>query len=176
MSYATKRQFVDKYGADAAVLLLAGLEKGASCDLLLLDDLLGGGTALGADAEALARALTHLEDALEAQSDLADSYLVQRVSVPLDAAVAAASPLPGYVCDLARYALATRPGTRTKAVTDDRDTALAWLRDVSKGRAGLSGLAGETAAPTGRFVLRSGADAEEESACAMPVWMWGARL
>lgn len=78
--------------------------------------------------------------ALEAASRVADSYLAARSSVPLSTW---GTDLRAAVCQLAAYDLLTKIGFDSpgdgSSFRQRRDDALAWLRDVSKGVAVISG-------------------------------------
>jgi phage gp36-like protein len=86
--------------------------------------------------------------ALERASRVADSYIRSRSAVPLGTWGA---DLRAAVCDLAAYQLLTRLGFDSadegSAFRKRFDDALAWLRDVAKGVASVSGDA-TTPAPT----------------------------
>lgn len=153
MPYASAEQFAAKYGSDYSVRLLAGLEPGASKDPAVLDKLLGGTAPSGPEEEALQRGIDRLQRQLGEQSDFADTYLMRAATLPLEQAAIDASPLMGYVCHLTRHALATKPGFRTRDVVDDYERVVAWLRDVSAGRAGLPQLPRETGSTRGRFAF-----------------------
>ncbi|HYI39997.1 MAG TPA: DUF1320 domain-containing protein [Allosphingosinicella sp.] len=91
------------------------------------------------DPEAVAIDDSKLDAAIQAASDMADSYAAKRYagSLPL-------APVPtaikDVVADLARERLFTmRP---TEEVTARADRARAWLRDLAKGIVELVGLAG----------------------------------
>lgn len=157
MSYATAQQFADKYGLSVTTLLLASLEPGASTDPAVLEKLLGGDAPSGEAEEALARGLTRLVLALDDQSDMADTYLTQAVALPLEQATIDANPIAAYVCDLARYALATKPGVRHKQIEDDKADALAWFQRVGRGAAGLLGL------PTGESTTQVAVNARAKT-------------
>ena len=82
-----------------------------------------------------------LEAALDAASVLADSYLRSRHSVPL---TTYGVDLTQMVCALAAETILTTRGfdpTRANgdAITLRADNARTWLRDVSAGRAAVSG-------------------------------------
>jgi phage gp36-like protein len=87
--------------------------------------------------------------ALEAASDTADSYMRSRYTLPLSSF---GDDLKGAVCKIAAYELlGTRgyaPGAgRDESLKDRRDEAVSWLKDVSAGRAHVSG-GNTTPAPT----------------------------
>lgn len=91
-----------------------------------------------------------VDTALTAASQEADSYLATRYAVPI-----AANPLPEHlvevVCDIARYRLYA--GAADEEVQTRYTQAIAWLKDVSAGRALLPGVpldAGDGAAVPGQ--------------------------
>lgn len=144
MAYATSVNFAEKYGSDYTARLLAGLEPGASADAAVLDALLGGAAPSNPAEEALQLGIDRLVRQLDDRSDLADTYLMQAATLPLSAATIAASPIVGYVCDLARCSLATKPGARTEQVLADCETAIQWLDKVAAGKVGLPNIPEET--------------------------------
>jgi phage gp36-like protein len=79
--------------------------------------------------------------ALEAASDTADSYLRSRYVVPF---TGHGDDLKGAVCRMAAYELLAARGYSPSAGNDEslenrNDKALTWLKDVSAGRAHVSG-------------------------------------
>lgn len=81
------------------------------------------------------------DDALEAASDLADSYLRSRYALPL---TAWGHDMRQCVCALAAETLLTTRGLDPARANGDvitlrADNARAWLRDVAVGRAAVSG-------------------------------------
>lgn len=105
---------------------------------------------LGLRSDALSGVATADQDAaLEAASDVADSYLRSRYTLPL---TGYGDDLKGAVCKLAAYELMRArgyaPGAgRDESLKDSRDEAVSWLKDVSAGRAHVSG-GNTTPAPT----------------------------
>lgn len=105
---------------------------------------------LGLREEAFAGIATAAQDtALEAASDVADSYLRSRYTVPL---TGYGDDLKGAVCKLAAYELLRARGYDPSAGSDEsikngRDEAVSWLKDVSAGKAHVSG-GNTTPAPT----------------------------
>ena len=97
---------------------------------------------LGIRSEALAGVATADQDAaLEAASDLADSYMRSRYTLPL---TGYGDDLKGAVCKLAAYELLATRGYDPNAGGDEslqkrHDAAMKWLSDVSAGRAHVSG-------------------------------------
>lgn len=81
------------------------------------------------------------EAALEAASDVADSYLRARYTLPL---TSYGDDLKRAVCNIAAWDLLSTRGYDPKAGNDEAvearsDKAMAWLKDISAGRAAVSG-------------------------------------
>lgn len=81
------------------------------------------------------------EAALEAASDVADSYLRSRYTLPL---TGYGDDLKRAVCGIAAWDLLTTRGYDPNngndvAVEARHDKAVAWLKDISAGRAAVSG-------------------------------------
>ena len=73
--------------------------------------------------------------ALDQASREADSYLAVRLAVPLDTTAGVPQPLRAFVCDMARYHLTAGFGMQVPEDVEARyKAALAWLKDVAKGR------------------------------------------
>jgi phage gp36-like protein len=77
--------------------------------------------------------------ALDDASDLVDSYLDERFALPLN-------PIPASItaatCAIARHALASGGGKSPgDQVTTAREEAIAWLKKLASGEAGLRGAA-----------------------------------
>lgn len=97
-----------------------------------------------------------VEGACDAASQEADSYLATRYATPI-----AVNPLPAHlvevVCDIARYRLYA--GASDPEVQNRYEQAVAWLKDVSAGRALLPGVpldAGEGSDTSGQSPVRAG--------------------
>jgi phage gp36-like protein len=67
-----------------------------------------------------------------------DSYLARRYVLPLNPQPDANALLNNLNCDLAVAQLAVAPGTRSEIVADAEKRALAFLRDISEGKAALN--------------------------------------
>lgn len=98
-------------------------------------------TRLGIRAGALSGVSSDDQDAaLEAASDLADSYLRSRYVLPL---TGYGDDLKRAVCAIAAWdLLSTRgynPQGSDEAIQTRQEQAIAWLKDVSAGRAAVSG-------------------------------------
>lgn len=93
--------------------------------------------------------------ALTAASEEADSYLATRYAVPLS--VPPPEHLVQATCDIARYRLYA--GAADQEVQNRYEQAVAWLKDVSAGRALLPGVplsAGDGALVPGQSPARFG--------------------
>jgi phage gp36-like protein len=88
------------------------------------------------DADAVAKALADADA-------LVDSYLGNRYAVPLEAATARVVDL---ACVIARYRI--HEARATERMRRDYDDAIAFLRDVSAGRAMLPGVSEPTVSDT----------------------------
>jgi phage gp36-like protein len=99
-------------------------------------------TRFGLPTAALTGVSTDAQDAaLEAASDVADSYMRSRYALPL---TGYGDDLKRAVCHVAAWDLLTTRGYDParggdEAVKLRHDTAIAWLKDVSAGRAAVSG-------------------------------------
>lgn len=98
-------------------------------------------TRLGIRAGALSGVSTDDQDAaLEAASDLADSYLRSRYTLPF---TGYGDDLKRAVCAIAAWdLLSTRgynPQGSDEAIQTRQEQAIVWLKDVSAGRAAVSG-------------------------------------
>lgn len=94
-------------------------------------------------------ATTDQDAALEAASDVADSYMRSRYALPL---TGYGDDLKSAVCKLAAYELLRARGYDPTANGDEslkngRDEAVSWLKDVGSGKAHVSG-GNTTPAPT----------------------------
>ena len=129
MTYATEQDLIDRFGSD---------------ELAELTDRADPPTGV-ADSTVVASAL---EDA----DELIDSYIAKRYDLPL-----ASSPprLVKLACDIARFFL--YKDDPTEAVESVYKASVAFLRDVSAGRAVLD-IAGAEPAPAGDTVQVSGPD------------------
>ena len=83
-------------------------------------------------------ALARIEEAIVQGERMLESYLSRRFSLPLDAGVVAASPLPRVCGALARAFL--YEDLENREITRRRKSALGWLRDLAEGRVELAGL------------------------------------
>jgi phage gp36-like protein len=97
----------------------------------LVDLLAWDNTANAVNAARIAAALTNA-------GSIIDSYLARRYALPVNPQPDAAALLTNLNCDLAVAQLAISPGTRSDIVADSEKRALAFLRDVSEGKAALN--------------------------------------
>jgi len=99
-------------------------------------------TRFGLPSSALTGVADATQDAaLEAASDVADSYMRSRYELPL---TGYGDDLKRAVCGLAAWDLLTTRGYDPNSGGDEavklrHDAALAWLKDVAAGRAHVSG-------------------------------------
>ncbi len=109
MPYATADDLITAFGLD---------------EVIAITDREGDGMVDGAVAlEALTRA-----------SSEADSYIAARYALPLSSVPEA---LLSAVCDMARYRLTGGVASQTDVIAERYRAAIAWLRDISTGRAVL---------------------------------------
>lgn len=73
-------------------------------------------------------------EALTRASSEADSYIAARYTLPLSSVPEA---LKSAVCDMARYRLTGGEASQTDVIVERYKAAIAWLRDISTGRAVL---------------------------------------
>ncbi|PTW61426.1 phage gp36-like protein [Breoghania corrubedonensis] len=129
MTYATQQDLIDRFGAD---------------ELIQLTDRLSVPPA-AIDADVVARALSDADA-------LIDSYLRKRYALPLDPAPPV---LVKIASDLARYNLYDDGADKDGPVVRAQGSALAWLRDVSKGLIELDDGTGDAPAASGGGQVRA---------------------
>jgi len=113
MAYATIADIRAKWSAEAV-------------DLLAWDD-----AAQAANED-------RISGALDAGAAIIDSYLGRRYKLPVSPYPDAAILLRGFCCDLAMGQLANTPATRNEIIIGAEKAALAFLRDLSEGKATLN--------------------------------------
>lgn len=131
MTYATKQDLIDRFGES---------------ELIELSDRAEPPTG-EVDDDVVAKALSDADDTI-------NSYIAKRYELPL---ASTPSRLVKIAVDLARYDL--HLNRRPEGVEKDRDEAIAFLKDVSAGRAVLD-VAGAEPAPAGATVLIDAPDRE----------------
>lgn len=131
MSYVTKQQLVERFGADK---------------LAQLTDRFGDGDL---DDQVLAAAIADAARSI-------DAYVAPRYMLPLDQDDIDASPLSRIAGDLVVYYL--QGDLATEDAERRHKEAMGFLRDVQAGRASL-GQDDTTAVPSGRSEMRSGLSA-----------------
>lgn len=149
MPYATAGQLLDRFDAEEiAQRADRGVPRLVTAALLRAA---AAGTSLAAWTEeeqaAATAALALINQAVADADGTIDGYLSGRYAVPL------ASPPPNVgriACDLVRYYL--NDDQVTEAVEKRYTAAIAWLRDVSSGKASLGADLGAAAQPTGGSV------------------------
>ena len=122
-------------------------------------------TRFGLPAAALTGVADATQDAaLEAASDVADSYLRSRYTLPL---TGYGDDLKRVVCNIAAWDLLSTRGYdpragNDEAVRDRHDSAVSWLKDVSAGRAAVSG-GNTTPTPSRTSRVSSGASVDSDT-------------
>lgn len=146
------------FGAAELAELAAPEDRQVTGELLRLT--LEGGDRSAYTPEAIAAAdaaSARLSEVLERAGKRIDSYLAPRYALPLAPELIASSDLVAACMDIARFMLMEDAATST--VKDRYDRALAWLRDLSTGRASLGELDTAVATPAGRPVIAGGKSA-----------------
>ena len=132
MNYITATDLLEHLGkSELRMTIIGKLDADIEADLLAL--IVTGGDVSAYQAEPVSeanRALSLINNAIEASTNLMNGYIPQRHSLPLNADVIASSPLPGICIKLVRYELAL---TANDQVANDKKDALLQLRDISKG-------------------------------------------
>ena len=152
--YATPSDMIAWFDAQE-ISQLATPKRYPVVDAVLLELTASGGDRSSyppADIEAADAALAVINDALIAATNLIDSYLTNRYTVPLAQAQIDTSPLPRICGDVARYELSDDKAIDT--IKQRYDNALRWLRDVAAGNATLG--AGDPAPVGGGAVVVNG--------------------
>lgn len=90
------------------------------------------------DDSALAPDEARISGALDTASGVIDAYLGLRYRLPVNLQPDAVLLLRGLACDLAVGQLANTPATRNEIIVAAEKAALAFLRDLSDGRATLN--------------------------------------
>jgi phage gp36-like protein len=154
MPYATPTDLLF-FGAAELSQLAAPEDNRVTGDLLRLTIESGDRSAHTAEEIAAAdAALLRLEGVLDRASKRIDSYLAPKYPLPLSSELIAGSELGQACMDISRFLLMEDAATDT--VKDRYDRAVAWLRDLSNGKASLGPVDTAVATPTGRPVLRTG--------------------
>jgi len=132
MNYITATDLLNHLGkSELRMSIIGKLDAEIDADLLSL--VVTGGDITSFQAEPVSdaeRALTLINNAITASTNLMNGYIPKRHDLPLTSDVVASSPLPGISIKLVRYELAL---TATEQVTNDKKDALLQLRDISKG-------------------------------------------
>lgn len=159
MPYATPTLYLQRFGLEEAVQLLADEEQLLTA--VLLKDAIavaGGGAWTGTPtAEEMAAgqaALARLVRALEVQSNFMDGYLRSAITLPLPPEDANMGTLEDCCLTLVRCSLADDPDNATESMGKACATWREWLNDVARKRVQLVATDGNTPATAGR--ARSG--------------------
>ena len=159
MPYAIPSAYIQRFGLDEAVQMLAD-EQQLLTSQLLLDAIAveaGGdwtGTPTADEIAAAQSSLARLESQLQSSSNFMDGYLRAAVSLPLSADDANAGTLADCCLALSRVGLCDDTDNATDRMDKTADGWRAWLKDVAARRVQLIGAAGEAPAPGGG--MRSG--------------------
>ncbi len=159
MPYATPSAFIQRFGLDETVQLLAD-EQQLLTSQLLLDAIAveAGGAWTGdptADEIAAAQsALARLEAQLQSSSNFMDGYLRAAVTLPLATDDANTGTLADCCLALSRVGLADDTDNATDRMDKTADGWRAWLKDVAARRVQLIGATGD--APPPASGMRSG--------------------
>ena len=138
MTYATPAHYIDKYGLDEAVQLLADEQRLLTAQLLT-DALAGSWTGSPPEAEqaAATAGLARLVRQLAISSSLMDGYLASAITLPLAAGDANATVLEECCLALTRCGLADDSDNATDRADECCKTWRAWLKDVQARRVTL---------------------------------------
>lgn len=150
MPYATPERFIESYGLDETVQLLAD-EEGLLTAQLLKDALAGSwtGTPSQDERDAATAALSRFTRKLETQSNFMDGYLRPAVVLPLSPGDANAGTLEECCLALTRCALTDDSDNSTEQSDSCCKRWNSWLRDVSQGKAKLAGENGQAVPQSG---------------------------
>ncbi|WP_431511655.1 phage protein Gp36 family protein [Variovorax sp. DAIF25] len=150
MPYATPARFIESYGLEETVQLLADEEQLLTAQLL--KDALAGswtGSPSQEEKDAALSAVARCTRKLETQSNFMDGYLRPAVVLPLSPEDANAGTLEECCLALTRCALADDPDNSTEAMTDCCKGWRAWLGDIAKGKVKLAGANGQAVPQSG---------------------------
>lgn len=138
MNYITAQNLLEHLGkSELRMSIIGKLDADIDADLLSL--VVTGGDITAFQAEPISeanRALTLINNAIEASTNLMNGYIPKRHNLPLASEVVASSPLPGISIKLVRYELAL---TINDQLSNDKKEALQQLRDIAKGLIVLGG-------------------------------------
>lgn len=150
MPYATPQRFIESYGLDETVQLLAD-EEGLLTAQLLKDALAGSwtGSPTQEERDAATAAVARFTRKLTTQSNFMDGYLRPAVVLPLSPQDANAGTLEECCLALTRCALSDDADNSTEQATSCCKDWRAWLRDVSTGKAKLAGEGGQAVPQSG---------------------------
>lgn len=152
--YTTALQLLDSFG-DKEVALLSSEE--AAVDGVLLRLTVEGGDRAAytaADIAAADQALVKINAALNSATNLINSYISPRYTLPLAQALIDGSSLTDVCADITRHRLSD---DRVTEEIENRFTqARAWLRDISMNKASLGEQDTGTATPQGRIKTGQG--------------------
>lgn len=150
MPYATPEQFIQSYGLEETVQLLADEEK--LLTVQLLKDALAGswtGSPTQDEQDAALAAVARFNRKLETQSNMMDGYLRPAVMLPLSPQDANAGTLEECCLALVRCALSDDSDNMTEQMAGCCKDWRAWLRDIANGKVKLAGAGGEVVPQSG---------------------------
>jgi phage gp36-like protein len=147
--YATPQAYIQRFGLDEAVQLLAD-EQGLLTAGLLQDAIGESWTGTPSDAEQLAAldALSRLERALASTSSFMDGYLRTAAALPLAANDANAGTLQECCLALTRCDVADDSDNSTTRMDNTAERWRGWLNDVARRRVQLVGITGDVPDPS----------------------------
>jgi len=157
MNYITALNLLEHLGKNELRMSVIGkLNADIDVDLLSLTVSGGDTTAYqGGSVSEVNRALSLINNAITASTNLMNGYIPKWHSFPLSNAVIASSPLPGICIKLVRYELAL---TASEQVTHDKKDAMQQLRDIAKGLIALGEDDPQNTQASGAVCVRSAAD------------------
>ncbi|KLN54725.1 phage protein Gp36 family protein [Variovorax paradoxus] len=150
MPYATPARFIESYGLEETVQLLADEEKLLTAQLL--KDALAGswtGDPTQEERDAATAAVERFMRKLETQSNVMDGYLRPAVVLPLSAEDANAGTLEECCLALTRCALSDDADNSTEQMAGCCKDWRSWLRDIANGKVKLAGAGGQAVPQSG---------------------------
>lgn len=154
MPYATPTAYLQRFGLDEAVQLLADEEQLLTAQLLqdaiaVADGGAWTGTPSDAEKAAANAALARLTRQLAVSSNFMDGYLRAAVTLPLAPEDANAGTLEDCCLALTRAEVADDPDNATERMDAAAATWRTWLKDVARHVVALVGTDGSAPPPAG---------------------------
>jgi len=150
MPYATPERFIESYGLEETVQLLADEEKLLTAQLL--KDALAGswtGSPSQEEKDAATAAVARFTRKAETQSNFMDGYLRPAVVLPLSPEDANAGTLEECCLALVRCALSDDADNSTEQMVGCCKDWRTWLRDIANGKVKLAGAGGQAVPQSG---------------------------